>query len=100
MKLVWARPAWGDRRAIRAFISSDNPIAAVALDESFAQRATSLIDHPQLGRSGRVPGTRELVVHQNYILIYDIRDNQIRILRILHAARQWPLGGPKTQAGS
>jgi hypothetical protein len=52
--------------------------------------ANRLIDHPGLGQSGRVTGTRELVAHQNYILIYDITTDLVRILRVLHAARQWP----------
>jgi len=34
--------------------------------------------------------TRELVVHKNYILIYDTTVELVRILRVLHAARQWP----------
>ncbi|WP_313517846.1 type II toxin-antitoxin system RelE/ParE family toxin [Brevundimonas sp.] len=49
-----------------------------------------MVDHPGLGRVGRVPGTRELVAHQNYVLVYDVVDDQVRILRVLHAARQWP----------
>ncbi len=43
-----------------------------------------------MGRPGRVPGTREWVVHRNYMLIYDQTDTEVRILRLLHAARQWP----------
>lgn len=42
------------------------------------------------GRSGRVGRTRELVVHRRYIIIYDIRGDAIRVIRILHTARQWP----------
>lgn len=37
-----------------------------------------------------VTGTRELVAHQNYILIYDMADDLVRVLRVLHAARKWP----------
>jgi toxin ParE1/3/4 len=90
VRLVWARTAWGDRKAIREYIAFDNPIAAVALDELLSEKAARLLDHPNLGRPGRVPGTRELVAHQNYILIYDLVGDQIRVLRVLHAARQWP----------
>lgn len=90
MKLVWTRPAAADRREIRAYIAQDNPAAALALDELFSEKAGRLLDHPSLGRPDRIAGTRELVVHQNYILIYDLAGDLVRVLRVLHAARQWP----------
>ncbi len=91
MRLFWTTEAIDDRRSIYDNIEADNPSAALALDELFSEKANRLIDHPGLGRIGRVAGTRELVAHQNYILIYDTANNQVRILRVLHAARQWPL---------
>ena len=72
------------------YIEIDNPSAALDLDELLSEKAARLIDHPGLGRSGRVRGTRELVAHRNYILIYDVVDNLVRVLRVLHAARRWP----------
>lgn len=90
MKLIWTRPAAADRRDIRAYIARDNPAAALALDELFSEKAGHLPDHPGLGRPGRIAGTRELVVHRNYILIYDLAGDSVRVLRVLHAARQWP----------
>jgi plasmid stabilization system protein ParE len=56
----------------------------------FAKKASWLASHPHLGRLGRAPGTREWVVHPNYILVYEVAAGAIRILRVLHAARQWP----------
>ena len=93
MKLVWTRAALFDRKEIREYIAQDNPAAALALDASISEKAARLIDHPGLGRPGRVAGTRELIVHRNYILIYDITQGQdlVRVLRVLHAARQWPV---------
>lgn len=90
MRLAWTRSAQSDRAEIRAFIAADNPRAALALDELISEKAARLADHPELGRPGRVEGTRELVVHRNYILVYDIAGDLVRILRMLHAARQWP----------
>ncbi len=88
--LVWTRPAGIDRREIREYIAQDNPAAALALDELFSEKSGRLVDHPGIGRPGRVAGTRELVAHQNYIIIYDVAGDVVRILRVLHAARRWP----------
>ena len=90
MELRWTPEAIADREAIYEHVEADNPAAALTLDELFAACAARLIDHPVLGRVGRVDGTRELVVHRNYILIYDVVDDVMRVLRVLHAARRWP----------
>jgi toxin ParE1/3/4 len=89
VKLVWTRPAREDRKAIREYIAADNPSAALDLDELLSEKAARLVDHPGLGRPGRVQGTRELVAHKNYILIYDLAGDLVRVLRLLHVARQW-----------
>ena len=90
MKLAWTPEARADRRAIYTYIEADNASAALALDELFAKRSTQLIAHPMTGRPVRVSGTRELVVHRNYLLVYDLADETVRIIRILYAAQQWP----------
>lgn len=91
MKLVWTPEARADRRAIYTYIEADNAAAALTLDEMFSKRSTQLVTHPMTGRPGRVSGTRELVVHKNYLLVYDLAGGTVRIIRILHAAQQWPL---------
>jgi len=90
VSLVWTRPAREDRKAIREYIAADNPSAALDLDELLSEKAARLVDHPGLGRPGRLQGTLELVAHRNYILIYDVAGDLVRVLRVLHAARQWP----------
>ena len=90
MKLHWTVEARHERRVIREHIALDNPAAALALDEIFSDKARNLIRHPAMGRPGRAKGTRELVVHPNYVLIYDVADDNVRILRVLHARRHWP----------
>lgn len=90
MELFWTPEAIQDRDQIYDYIEADNPAAVLALDEIFSKRASRLVDYPGLGRLGRITGTHELVVHRNYILVYDLTDNQIRVLRVLHASLQWP----------
>lgn len=90
VKLIWTGPSQQDRRSIRDYIAQDNPTAALALDELFSEKAALLTEYPEIGRPGRVAGTRELVAHRNYILVYDVADKLVRVLRVLHTARLWP----------
>jgi len=90
MDLFWTAEAIADRVGIYDYIEADKPTVALALDEIFSEKAWLLIHHPNLGRKGRVMRTRELVVHSNYLLVYDVADERVRILRVLHAAMQWP----------
>ena len=91
MKLVWTRTARDNRRAIREFIAAGSPSAALNFDALLSMQAQRLLDHPGIGRPGRVQGTRELVAHRHYVLVYDLTPDAIRVLRVLHTARQWPV---------
>jgi addiction module RelE/StbE family toxin len=92
VKLVWTDPATADRQAIYDYIEVDNPKAAAALDDRFERAADRLVAHPQMGRPGRIPGTRELIVHRRYFLLYEIDGDVVRILSVMHTSRQWPPG--------
>ncbi|MEE2001529.1 type II toxin-antitoxin system RelE/ParE family toxin [Alkalimonas sp. MEB108] len=93
MELLWTPEAIQDRDAIYDYIEANNPTAALALDELLSEKALRLAEYPNLGRLGRVTDTRELVAHQNYVIVYDVVGEQVRVLRILHAARLWPPSG-------
>ena len=91
MKLIWTAYALDDRREIFSFIEADDPRAAVMVDERIENAMRRLIDYPESGRIGRVDGTRELVVAQtSYVAAYQISDDAVRILRVIHGARSWP----------
>lgn len=90
MKLSWSPLAFADRDSIFSYIAADNPAAAIGLDELIEKKAALLIDHPLAGRVGRVEGTRELVAHRHYVLVYDVADDRVRILRVLHTSLQYP----------
>lgn len=93
MRLSWSRLAFEDRTRIFDYIAQDNPAAALALDERIEEQVEGLRQNPELGRSGRVRGTRELVIAQTaYIAVYRLEADRIRILRILHSAQLWPDG--------
>lgn len=88
--LYWTPETIQDPDIIYDHIEADNSIAALALDELLAEKAARLVDHPSRGRIGRVAGTRELVAHQNYVLVYQATTDAVAILRVLHAAQRWP----------
>ncbi|MHA6162582.1 type II toxin-antitoxin system RelE/ParE family toxin [Pseudomonas sichuanensis] len=90
MRLTWSAMAYKDRLQILELIAEDNPTAAEALDETFRDKARRATRYPALYKPGRLPGTREIVVHPNYVMVYRTLVDQIEIIRILHARQQWP----------
>lgn len=70
LELEWLELACADLLAIMDFISDDNPNAAQRLKDDIEEKAEKLTEFPEMGRPGRVEGTRELVVRANYILVY------------------------------
>lgn len=90
MRVIWASAAEQDRADIIDYISQDNPLAAIRMDELFAEAAGRLAEHPHLGKSGLISGTHELIPHESYRLVYEVRDNTVWILALVHTARMWP----------
>ena len=88
--LEWREAARADLLAIVDYISDDNPDAAQRLKDEIEAKAAKLPEHPKLYRPGRVVGTREMVVRPNYVVIYTVNAEAVTILRVLHAAQQWP----------
>lgn len=88
--LEWRETARQDLLAIVGYIADDNPGAAQLLKDDIEAGAARLLEYPQLYKAGRVPGTREMIVRANYIVVYAENEQTISILRVLHAARQWP----------
>ncbi|HXP04907.1 MAG TPA: type II toxin-antitoxin system RelE/ParE family toxin [Stellaceae bacterium] len=91
MEIIWRAAALNDLEEIRRFIAQDNPSAASRVQLVIRAAVERLANHPNLGRAGRVAGTRELVVARTpYIVAYRVYDNQLRILSVIHGARRWP----------
>jgi addiction module RelE/StbE family toxin len=94
LALRWNPRAREDRAAIMDYyIGQDNAVAALELDELdelIEQKAEALPANPELYRPGRVRGTREAVVTENYLFVYQVKGKRVEILRVLHARQQWP----------
>lgn len=91
MKVRWTRRAVLALTSIRDTIAKDNVSATEDLwirVRSYVE--TMLMSHPLIGRPGRVTGTRESVVHRNYIIVYRVTGDVIEILTMRHVAQKWP----------
>jgi toxin ParE1/3/4 len=82
--------ALADRDAIMVHIAQDNPTAAIDLDLEFEAKAENARLRPTLYKAGRVKGTHEIVVRPNYVMVYRVFGDVVEVLRVLHAAQQWP----------
>ena len=90
IRVQWSPVALRQRREIARYIARDNIDAALALLDTLDSAARRLESFPKLGNTGKVNGTRELVVHKHYVLVYEIVDNTLNILTVLHTSRQYP----------
>jgi toxin ParE1/3/4 len=83
--------AAGDLTAIVQHIRKDNPSAAMRIAEEILKTSKQLRSFPNLGRPGRLEGTRELVAAGlPFVVVYRVKQDAIEIARILHGAQQWP----------
>ena len=92
MNILWSPEAIEDLNSLRAYIAQGNPSAARGVVLHIMDSVEQLLpDNPQIGRPGRVPGTRELVIPKTpFIVPYRLQRNVIQILRVYHGARRWP----------
>lgn len=93
MKVAWLPRALADRDAQLDYIAHDSPKAAIAQGDRIESQIETLSAYPEMGRVGRVAGTRELVVSRTpFIVVYRVQAERIEILRVLHGAQMWPPG--------
>lgn len=91
MRIEWLPEAGQDLVEIRSYIAVDHPGAAAQVAKRILDTIAYLRDHPEIGRAGRIPGTRELVVPGlPYIVPYRVKGMAIVILGVLHASQEWP----------
>lgn len=92
MTPIWAPEAIEDLAALRAYIAENDPQAAQRVVLHIIDNVETLLPmHPDMGRPGRVPGTRELVITKTpFIVPYRFVKGTLQILRVYHGARRWP----------
>jgi len=86
-KLRWTRRALGRLDEIAAYIAQDNPTRASTFVRELREKVNILEEH-QLGKPGRVYGTKEMVLHKHYVAVYRVKDGEVHSLTILHTAQK------------
>lgn len=66
------------------------PVSGRADGPAFSDAVARLADFPKLGRTGKITGTRELIPHESYRLVYQVEGENLWVLALVHAARRWP----------
>jgi toxin ParE1/3/4 len=90
LRVRWLRRALFDLDAAEAYIAQDDPHVAAGVILRIVRTVSLLKEQPGIGRAGRVPGTKELVVPQTpYIVQYRVKDDTVHILRVYHTSRKW-----------
>ena len=90
LPLVWRAAARSDLASIVRYIADRDPSAARRMKAVIETAVLPLAEHPYLFRSGRAPGTRELVAHPNYVIVYRVLADRIEIVNVVHARQQYP----------
>ena len=89
MTLRWTHLAASHLESAFEYLAQDSAGAAGAVVERILSGIEVLERHPQMGRRGRVPRTRELVITGTpFVVAYRVRRDGIEILAVLHGARR------------
>jgi addiction module RelE/StbE family toxin len=90
LKISWRPTATDDLAEIIAYIAERSPQAARNIKQRIESAVLPVAEHPYLHRSGRVSGTREIVAHPNYIVVYKVTDTAIEVVNVVHARTEYP----------
>ncbi len=91
MKIRWLPDAERSLDDQVSYLATENPAAAVASGDAVHAAVERLSEFPLSARSGRVKGTRELVVLGTpLVVIYRVKSDAVTVLRVLHDKQRWP----------
>ena len=90
MKVVWSRRAIQHLVALREFIAKDSEQNVAAVASRILKAVDLLQRHPEMGRPGRIFGTRELVIPDTpYIIIpYHVRRERLELIAVFHGRQK------------
>ena len=91
MRIRWLRTALRNLDQHADYIAKDDPNAAGNAVQRIRAAVDQLANYPNMGRTGRVSLTRELILGGTpWIIVYRVRADVVEIIRVLHGAQSWP----------
>lgn len=90
LPITWRKRAKRNLASIIEFIANENPAAAIKIKNIIQDAILPVAEHPYLYKSGRISGTRELVAHPNFILVYRITNTAVEVVSVLHSRQEYP----------
>jgi toxin ParE1/3/4 len=96
VKVRWTPQAERDREEIFDYIAGFDEAAAERMNGLFERAVAQIKRFPLSAREGKMPGSREIIPHPSYRLVYEIRDDTIWIATLYHTSRQWPPADDET----
>jgi toxin ParE1/3/4 len=90
LRVLWLAGAREDLKSIVGYIAKHSISAAEQIKNDILRKTAELPKHPYLYRAGRLPGTRELVAHPNYVVVYRVTSKAIHIVAVFHARTTFP----------
>lgn len=90
LPVFWRASARASLASIIRFIANDSPAAARRMRDLIEAAVLPAAEHPYLYRSGRVPGTREVIAHPNYVVVYRVMAERIEVVNVLHVRQEYP----------
>jgi toxin ParE1/3/4 len=90
--IEWTQQATQQLDQAQDYIAlSNNEEVAARVTMQIVISVEQLAAFPMSGRTGRIPGTRELVISNTpFIAAYAIEEDRIVILALYHGAQRWP----------
>ena len=91
MNVVWSPRAIRHLVHLRDYIARDSEQNAALVAGRILKAVALLQPHPEMGRPGRVLGTRELVVPDTpYIIPYRVKGERLELIAVFHGRQKWP----------
>lgn len=90
LPISWSAVALDDLDALTDYIAEFNVRAAIEMHDLIEESVMPASDYPYLFRQGRTPGTREIVAHPNYVIVYRVTDTAIEVVNVLHSRQEYP----------